>query len=159
MKQILPISTVFLFVLFLGCKQEREQDNKSVAEVVMMPQATENEIVEAVETFKKAMIDRDRELLGRICLDGLSYGHSSGLIQDKATFINEVVEGSFRFLTMNTPEQTILVQGDMAVVRHILEAEAIRDGAPATVRIGNVQIYKRVGDGSWKLWVRQAYKL
>lgn len=159
MKQFVQIIPVILLLLVLGCKPEKEQGNKPVAEVSEMPPANENDILEAVATLNQAMINRDPEQLERICMDGLSYGHSSGLIQDKSTFIADVVGGPFQFLSINMPGQTILLNGNTAVVRHILEAEAIRDGAPATVRIGNVQVFKRVGDGSWKLWVRQAYKL
>ncbi len=159
MKQFVKMIPVLLLMCFAGCKPEKASDKQRVENVAMSSPGNENEITEVVAAFNKAMIDRDRKQLERLCSEHLSYGHSSGLIQNKAIFIEDLVNGPFHFLSINTPEQTILLDGDMAVVRHILEAEATRNGEPVDLRIGNVQIYKRAEDGSWKLWVRQAYKL
>jgi hypothetical protein len=43
-------------------------------------------LVSAVEALRKALIDPTKAALDKLTMDELSYGHSSGLIQDKAAF-------------------------------------------------------------------------
>lgn len=159
MRQVTKMILVFFILSFLACKQGREEVNHKAEESALSSPVSDDEITEIVTAFNKAMINRDEAALERLCSDQLSYGHSSGLIQNKTEFIDDVMNGPFRFLSINTPEQTILLDGDTAVVRHILNADATRDGEPAAIKIGNVQVYKKALDGSWKLLVRQAYKL
>ncbi len=159
MKQVTKMVLVFFILSFLGCKQGREEVNHKAEELALFSPVNDDEIDEVVTAFNKAMIARDRAALEQLCSDQLSYGHSSGLIQNKAEFIDDIMNGPFHFLSISTPEQTIVLDGDTAVIRHILTADATRDGAPVAIKIGNVQIYKKAQDGSWKLLVRQAYKL
>ncbi|MEA1785728.1 nuclear transport factor 2 family protein [Arenibacter sp. GZD96] len=159
MKQFLTIVSLFFLLWITACKPEKAPDNLPVENTAIAVPNNENEIIEVVTAFNKALIDRDREQLERLCSEYLSYGHSSGVVQDKAAFIEDLVSGPFRFLTINTPEQTIHLEGNTAVVRHILEADGSRNGEAVDLRIGNLLIYKKTEDNSWKLWVRQAYKL
>ena len=46
----------------------------------------ERAVAAAVESLRKAMIDPDKGSLDALVLDELTYGHSNGLIQDKAAF-------------------------------------------------------------------------
>jgi hypothetical protein len=47
----------------------------------------------AVEILRKAMVDGDKAGLQKITADQLSYGHSSGRVEDKATFVDNIVTG------------------------------------------------------------------
>lgn len=110
-------------------------------------------------SFNRAMVDPTPELMDSLCSDELTYGHSSGLIQNKTEFISDVVNGPFDFLSVEAPDQAINLLGNTAIVRHIFLAKASNRGEPVDIRIGNVQVYQRNNDGSWKLLARQAYKL
>src|SRR6266545_4668437 len=79
-------------------------------------------VAAAVETMRKAMIDADKANLQKITDDQLSYGHSSGRVEDKATFIDNIVTGKSDFVTIDLTNQTIAVAGDAAIVRHTLSA-------------------------------------
>ena len=50
-------------------------------------------LVSAVEALRKALIDPDKAALDKLTMDELSYGHSSGLIQDKAAFEEALFRG------------------------------------------------------------------
>lgn len=118
----------------------------------------EKEVAEAVSKFNKAMVDADKKALNKITSDKLSYGHSSGIVENKTEFVDAVVNGPFDFLTLEGEDQTILVAGETAVVRHIFVSKASNAGSPVDVRIGNVLVWQKEG-GQWKLLARQAFKL
>jgi ketosteroid isomerase-like protein len=124
--------------------RENKGDSKNVALVI--------------EELSRAMVDRDKAVLENLVMDEMTYGHSSGKIENKTEFIEEVVNGAFDFISINPSEQTIYLSGDTAVVRHIFNAKAVNDGTQADIRIGNILVLKR-NKGRWKVLARQAYKL
>jgi len=119
----------------------------------------EKAVDQAVEVFKKAMVNADKNLLESICADQLVYGHSSGKVQNKAEFVAEVLSGQpIDYVSIDTADQTIKMSGKVAVVRHIFSAETSANGTPGKLRIGNTLIFQKQ-HGKWKLLARQAYKL
>lgn len=119
----------------------------------------EKEVLLAVEAFKSAMVSADRGQLDRITAEQLVYGHSSGKVQDKAAFIEEVVSKTpLIYRTIDMSDQTIQISGQTAVVRHIFSATTTGASGNGSLRIGNMLIWQ-LQDGKWKLLARQAYKL
>ncbi|RYG48953.1 MAG: nuclear transport factor 2 family protein, partial [Chitinophagaceae bacterium] len=57
-------------------------------------------VAESVERLRKAMIDPDRTTLDKLASVKLSYGHSSGKIEDKAGFIEALVSGQSDFINI-----------------------------------------------------------
>jgi len=116
-------------------------------------------LILAVSKLNQAMVDRDQATLKLLTMDELSYGHSSGKIENKEAFIHEVVNGDFVFISTATENQTILFSGeDTAVVRHIFSIDAINKGENVSIRIGNMLVFKKQ-QNQWKLLARQGYKL
>jgi hypothetical protein len=119
----------------------------------------EKEVADAVDVFKKGIVDADRNLLESITTEELVYGHSSGKVQNKTEFVEEVVSGKpLDYISVETTDQTIKISGDVAVVRHIYSAETMSNGTPGKLKIGNMLIWQKQ-HGKWKLLARQAYKL
>ena len=118
----------------------------------------EKEVAASVEAMRKAMVDADKPVLEKIAADELSYGHSSGLIEDKATFVGSLVSGKFDFVKIELAEQTIKIANGIAIVRHKLTGETNNEGKPGTVNIGVLLIWQKQ-QGQWKLIARQAFKL
>ncbi len=116
------------------------------------------EVAAAVETLNNAIVDPNEELLKSITLPQLTYGHSSGVIQDQQEFMDQLLNGDFDFVSVSTSDQTIHVSGNTAIVRHILSIEGNNAGKPASVRIGIMLTFQKQG-GNWLLLARQAYKL
>ncbi|MRI00491.1 DUF4440 domain-containing protein [Kriegella sp. EG-1] len=140
-----------LFLLFVFCSalvSAQESNNKEI-----------KEIEKTINSLSIAMVDRDGETLESLLVDELTYGHSSGRIENKNQFIEAVVHGDFDFVTINRTEQTIFLSGDeTAVVRHIFESNALNAGVPVDIRIGNMMVLKK-HKNKWKVLARQAYKL
>jgi hypothetical protein len=119
----------------------------------------EKEVTAAVEFLRKAMLDGDKASLDRIAAPELSYGHSSGTIEDKAAFIEALVSGKNDFVTIALSEQTIQMVGNsLALVRHKLKADTNNGGTPGTANIGILLVFQKQ-QGQWKLLARQAFKL
>ncbi len=124
----------------------------------LLAQNAEKEVSEAVDQLKKGMLDGDRTILEKLTSADLSYGHSSGKIEDKAAFVEALVSKKSDFITLNLSEQTIKVKGNVAYVRHKLSGETNDGGKPGTANIGVLLVWIKE-DGAWKLLARQAFKL
>ena len=112
----------------------------------------------AVESFRKALVDPDKATLDRLTLDQLTYGHSSGLIQDKAAFEQALLSGSSDFVSIDLSDQTIAVIGNTAWVRHTLSAVTNDGGKPGTTHLSVLLIWMKQ-KGQWRLLARQAVKV
>ncbi|WP_149275962.1 nuclear transport factor 2 family protein [Pareuzebyella sediminis] len=118
----------------------------------------ETTIKNTVDVLYDAMVNKKNDILEKLTSEKLSYGHSSGTIEDKRTYIDAVMNGPFDFISITPKDQTISISDKTAVVRHIFEAEGINAGEPVDVRIGAMLIFLKQHD-NWKLIARQAYKL
>lgn len=74
-------------------------------------------VTAAAERLRVAMIDPTPAALGALVADDLSYGHSGGRVDTKASFIADLMDGKSDFVTLVVTDQTVKVTGDTAVVR------------------------------------------
>lgn len=118
----------------------------------------ESAVTAAVESLRKAMVDGDKTGLQKVTADQLSYGHSSGRVEDKAAFIDNIVTGKSDFVTIDLTNQTITVAGDAAIVRHALAATTNDNGTPGSVKLNILLVWQKQ-KGQWKLLARQAVKV
>ncbi|MEO5979505.1 MAG: nuclear transport factor 2 family protein [Chryseolinea sp.] len=124
----------------------------------MAQSADEKEVTSLVESMRMAMMSGDKATLEKITSDDLTYVHSSGLLEDKATFVNSIVSGKFSFVKIDFPDLTVKIIGNTAVVRHKIVGDTKNDGKPATVNIGVMLILQKQ-HSQWRIIARQAYKL
>lgn len=121
--------------------------------------AEERAVAEAVDGLTRAMLEVDRARLAALTADQLSYGHSSGRVESKAQFIDNLLSRANAFRSINLGDQTIRIAGDNAIVRHLFTGETVNaTGQVTPVRIGVLQIWQKQG-GEWRLLARQAYRL
>jgi ketosteroid isomerase-like protein len=122
--------------------------------------ADEQAVAEKVEAFRKAQIAADATALGALCAEELSYSHSSGRVEDKATFIANATSGKSKFLSIEYKDTTIRVVGPAAIVRfHWLgEQESVPDGKRSSTNLHILMNWQKQGS-DWKLLSRAATKL
>lgn len=120
-------------------------------------QQAEKSVAAAVENLRSAMISGDRTQLDAIASDKLSYGHSGGNVQNKAEFVEAIASGKSDFVSIDLTGQTITVDGDVALVRHVLSAKTNDDQQPGQVKLAVLLVWK-LEKGNWKLLARQAVK-
>ena len=118
----------------------------------------EIKVAAAVESLKEALLSGNKTALEKITSGNLSYGHSSGTIEDRTLFIEALTNGKLDYLTMDISEQTIRVTGKTAVVRHNMESRLADKGTNVQLNLGVLLIFQKE-KGSWKLLARQAFKL
>lgn len=118
----------------------------------------EQSLLAAVDKLKNAMISGERKALEDVAADDLSYGHSGGKVEDKATFVETIASGKSDFVTIELKNQTVRVTGKTGVVRHELHATTNDGGKPGEVHIGIMLVFQKQGK-DWKMLARQAYKL
>jgi ketosteroid isomerase-like protein len=125
---------------------------------VVAQSGDEAAVAQAVEAFRNAMLKADRSQFEALAADQLSYGHSSGRIENKAEFIDAATSGrsTWKFITLT--DQTTQIVGNTAIVRHTLTGETERDGKTNPVKIGVLMVWHKP-DGQWKLLARQAVRL
>ena len=117
----------------------------------------ETKVAQAVESLRNAMVDADAAVLASLTSESLSYGHSSGAIEDKAAYIDAIISKKNDFKSIEQTNQTIKMKGDIAIVRHTFNAEVLINGTPAIPNIGVLQVWQKE-NGQWKLIARQAFK-
>ena len=116
--------------------------------------AEEKEVAIAVDNLRKGMLDGDKTLLEAAAAPELSYGHSSGTIEDKAAFVEAIASGKSDFTKIELTKQSIKIIGGIALVRHELHGE--NSGTP--VNIGVLLVWQKQKN-QWRLIARQAFKL
>src|SRR3954470_20808955 len=77
----------------------------------------EDAVAKNVEAFRAAQVATDGKVLDALCASELSYSHSDGRIEDKATFIKNATDRKTKFLSLAYQDPKIRVVGDAAIVR------------------------------------------
>ncbi len=96
-KIIRGILLLVVLVYFQACNQNH--GNEAVSD----PKATQ-EVAAAVEALNNALVDPKESQLKSITLPQLTYGHSSGVIQNREEFIDQLMHGEFDFLSVSTSD-------------------------------------------------------
>jgi hypothetical protein len=111
-----------------------------VASVGMAQSSDEAAVGHAVEAFRNAMLTADRAQLTALAADPLSYGHSSGRVENKTQFIDAATSGPSRWKVITLTDQTVQIVGKNAIVRHTLTGETERDGTTTPVKISVLMV-------------------
>ncbi len=84
----------------------------------------------AVLQLRDAMVGANKSALESLTGPTLTYGHSNGRIENQAEFVDYLVSGKGDFVTMDLSDQTILITGNTAIVRHTLQGDTADGGKP-----------------------------
>lgn len=118
----------------------------------------EKAVASATSLLVKALESGVRADLEGIASDQLSYGHSNGLIEDRAAFVEAIASGKSDFVKIDISNQTVAVSGKTAIVRHRLDGVTSNSGTPGEIHL-NILLVFRKENGGWKLYARQAARV
>ena len=118
----------------------------------------EKAVSAAVEALRKAMVDPDKAMLEKLTMPELSYGHSSGVVQNKTEFVEALTSGKSDFVSIELSAQSIWIVDKTAIVRHILSAATNDGGKPGQTKLSILLVWQKQ-KGEWKLLARQAVKV
>ena len=122
--------------------------------------ADEDAVARNVEAFRAAQFGADAKTLEGLCAAELSYSHSDGRVEDKATFVANATDGKSKFLSLAYQDVSVRVVGPAAIVRfHWLgESQAAADGKRTSTNLHILMNWQKQGT-DWKLLSRASTKL
>ena len=115
-------------------------------------------VTQAVEAYRKGLLTADKAQLETLCRDDVTYGHSSGVIQNKAEFVAGATSGKTTWKSISFENLANHVTGDTAYTRFMFVGENESGGKSNSLRFGTVMVWHKTS-GHWKLLVRQGYKV
>jgi uncharacterized protein DUF4440 len=116
----------------------------------------ETAVAAAVEALRKAMVAGDKPALEKLAMNELTYGHSSGRLENKAEFIATLTSGTAGFSAIELSDQTVNVVDGIALVRHVFNGTRRKEGDKMKLAILTVWLQQQ---DQWKLLARQAARL
>ena len=119
---------------------------------------TNAKLIEAAEKLRTTMIDPTKPALEKLLVDSLSYGHSSGKIDTKQTFVESLTSGKSDFVSIDITDQSVHIDKNTGIIRHNLSAVTNDGGKPGTVKLHVLTVWVKKGN-KWLLASRQAVKI
>ena len=119
-----------------------------------MPKA-QDEVLAAMDAYKKAMIERDGKALDRLLSDDLAYTHSGGQFQTKADVIDSIVNKKTTIEKLAFSDTTVRLYGDVALVKGRVD---LWHSATTIVHMNVLHVWVKRPQG-WQMVSRQATKL
>jgi hypothetical protein len=122
--------------------------------------ADEDAVAKNVEAFRAAQAAADAKTLDGLCASELSYSHSDGRVEDKATFVTNATDGKSKVISLAYQDVKIRVVGPAAIVRFhwVGEAESVPDGKKSSTNLHILMNWQKQG-ADWKLLSRGSTKL
>jgi len=113
-------------------------------------------VATAVEAYRTGMLTANKAQLEALCMDQLTYGHSSGRVQTKAEFLGDVGKSTWKSISFNDASNRVV--GDTAYSRFIFVGENENGGKTNALKFGVLMVWHKQGK-AWKMLVRQGYKI
>lgn len=116
------------------------------------------EVESTVAAFIKALEDGNLKVLNTIASNKLTYGHSSGKVQNKTEYLESFKTGASDFVKIHITDQTIDIIGNTAIVRHLLDADTNDNHTPGHITLKIMTVWQKQANNKWILLARQAVK-
>jgi len=120
--------------------------------------ADEAAVAKNTEAHRAALMAGDAKALDVLSAPELSYSHSDGHVEDKATFIANVVGRKSKVLSLAYENTTVRVVGDAAIVRFKYVSESQTGDTKSQINLGILMVWQKQ-HGKWRLLARCSTKL
>ena len=117
--------------------------------------AAEKEVIAAMQAWRQAMLKKDGAALTKLYHEDISYGHSSGLVEDRKTAVNHVVTSKADYAAVDLIDTKVKVQGNIALVNGRVNFKQVTDGKANDVRLHVLHVWVRTPQG-WQMIGRQS---
>jgi ketosteroid isomerase-like protein len=111
-----------------------------------------------LEAHRAALMAGDAKALDALSAPELSYSHSDGHIEDKATMIANATDGKVKWLSLAYENPTVRIVGDTAITRFNFVAQNQVGEKTNDIKLGVLMVWQKQ-DGQWKLLARSSTKL
>jgi hypothetical protein len=132
----------------------------SLSAKVWAQKNTESAVLERVELLNNTVFGtKDSTTLDGLFAKQLTYGHSSGKVEDRQeALLNATVRNRIVYQNPTMSGFEVFFSGDAAIVRYILAAEQVAGNNISKLNLGMLQVWVKEGK-QWKLAARQAVKV
>ncbi len=96
----------------------------------------------------KAMCAGDADALDELFHDDLTYTHTSGRVDSKASYTQGIREKHWIYQSIDSSDETVSVYGGTALIHCRLRINLKLDGVPKTIESVATTVW--VDDGGWK---------
>ena len=121
--------------------------------------ADEDAVAKNLEAFRAAQAAGNSEVLASLCAPELSYSHSSGALDDKASLTAGVANANYKWTSLEYRNPTIRIVGPTAIVRfNFVGEQEFADGKKIPQNLHILMNWQKQGN-DWKLLSRAATKL
>jgi hypothetical protein len=126
-----------------------------LATMSLMAADEKAQVLGAMESFKQAMLHRDRAALDRLLSPDLLYTHSAGGLETKAQFMEAIVSGKSVTTKLEFGPQTVRIYGKTALVKMRVD---LWHSDTNIVNMDVLHVWVNNG-GNWQMVARQATRL
>jgi ketosteroid isomerase-like protein len=123
------------------------------------PSAGAKAIEEAERAWAKGVTTNDFALLGRVLADDLTYTHSTGAVDTKQSYIDNLRSGKAKYVKVDHQElQVRQLSADTAITICRAAVVTIQNGQENPARLSFLHVFVKRG-GRWQLVAHQSAKL
>lgn len=107
------------------------------------------------EGRRRALLAGDWDAVEAGLPAGLSYGHSTGAVDDKAAYLRKLREGLIRYQMLAFDGLRVTAGPGLALVQGEMRAQVLRAGELRSVASRFLTVWAPDEDGIWRLWAHQ----
>ena len=113
-------------------------------------------VAQQSKKLHEMLVRNDTALIGYLDAN-LSYGHSNGWIEDKATILKNLQTGYMVYHSIKEDSVSSSEDKKIGYVRFVADLDVSLNGKRANFRLKVLEVWRKEGK-RWKLYVRQAVK-
>ena len=117
-----------------------------------------DDVAKKTEAHRAALMAGDAKALDALSAPELSYSHSDGHIEDKATMVANATNGKSKWISLAYNDTTVRIVGDAAIVRFKFVGENESNEKRNSINLGILMVWQKQA-GDWKLLARCSTKL
>jgi uncharacterized protein (TIGR02246 family) len=119
---------------------------------------TDKEIQECLDTWKQAMLTRDKAAFEKLYAPALTYSHSNGRQENKTEAIEAVVNGKTKYESIDITDVKIIPYGTTALAKCKVTMKMTTDGNTTNMVLDVLHVFVKIS-GKWQLVARQSTRL
>lgn len=118
-----------------------------------------NKAILALDSVRaNALIQRDFTTLNSVLGNDLTYIHASGLIENKAEFLAQLMSNKRRYISIQTSDASVRALSQVAIITARSEIRVVHEGQENDLSLRITEVYEKRA-GKWQLIAYQSTRL
>ena len=138
-----------IFLFFLFCLS---------ANVLFAQGKLESHLAQLERQRFEAMEEKDLAFLDKVLADEVTYGHTNGLMEDRAAHLRNIASANIIYEKIEPLEMDVRTYRKSAVINGLLRVRGKYKGTPFDLQLRYTDVYQKQ-KGKWKLVAWQSVKV